>query len=154
MKKKILQRCLLGAPIGLLICQIISILSSLILNDGTYYAVVPELITICKSEINAVIIQTICALIYGSMWAVSSVIWGIDKLSIFKQSFIHFLITSIFTFPIACITRWMNHTFFGVLSYFGIFATIYFIIWIIQYLLMRKKIKQLNTKIKYNNQDN
>lgn len=150
MKKNILKRCLVGAPIGLLIAQVISIWISVIINDGTYYAVVPELITICKSETNAVIMQTICALLYGAMWAGSSIIWEIDEWSILKQSSIHFLITSIVTFPVAYITRWMEHTVSGVISYFAIFLMIYVGIWITQYLSMKKKIEQLNAKVKEN----
>ncbi len=150
MKKNILKRCLVGAPIGLLIAQVISIWISVIINDGTYYAVVPELITICKSETNAVIMQTICALLYGAMWAGSTIIWEIDEWSILKQSSIHFLITSIVTFPVAYITRWMEHTVSGVISYFAIFLMIYVGIWITQYLSMKKKIEQLNAKVKEN----
>ena len=150
MKKNILKRCLVGAPIGLLIAQVISIWISVIINDGTYYAVVPELITICKSETNAVIMQTICALLYGAMWAGSTIIWEIDEWSILKQSSIHFLITSIVTFPVAYITRWMEHTVSGVISYFAIFLLIYVGIWITQYLSMKKKIEQLNAKVKEN----
>lgn len=82
MKKTILKRCFMGAPIGVLVGQIISIWISVTINDGTYYAVVPELIDICKSETNAVIMQTICTLLYGIVWAGSSVVWEIDEWSI------------------------------------------------------------------------
>ena len=138
----------MGAPIGLAFAQMMCIVISLLINDGNYYTVVPELITICKSETNAVIVQTICALIYGAVWAGISVIWEMDEWSILKQSVIHFLISSIVTFPIAYITRWMEHSISGVLFYYGIFATIYVGIWLSQYLAMRKKIEQLNAKIK------
>lgn len=149
---KLLQRCLVGAPIGLLVCQMISIVISVIIHDGTYYAVVPELIPICKSEVNAVIVQTVCALLYGSVWAGSSVIWEIDEWSLLKQSSIHFLITSIVTFPVAYMTRWMQHTISGIVSYFGIFVTIYVFIWITQYFSMKSKIAQLNSKVKENSE--
>ncbi len=150
MKKIILKRCLAGAPIGLFICQITCIMVSLLINDGTYYTVVPDLITVCKTETNAVIVQTLCALLYGAMWGGISVIWELDSWSILKQSVIHFLISSSITFPIAYFTRWMEHTLGGILFYFGIFATIYVGIWISQYLSMKKKIEQLNAKVKEN----
>ena len=44
MKKKVIIRCLIGAPIGLALSTIITIAISLTLGDGHYYAVVPELI--------------------------------------------------------------------------------------------------------------
>lgn len=150
MKKEIIKRSFIGALLGLLICQILSIFISFIINDGTYYAVVPDLITICKTETNAVIVQTICALLYGAVWGGISVIWEMDDWSILKQSVVHFLISSIVTFPVAYFTRWMHHSVMGVLSYFGIFAVIYVIIWISQYLSMKKKIQQLNEKVQEN----
>ena len=43
MKKRILCRALIGAPIGLAISTAITIFSSLIYGDGNYYPVVPVL---------------------------------------------------------------------------------------------------------------
>lgn len=152
MKKKIIKelknRCFIGMLSGLLISQSISILISLIKNDGNYYHVAPELIAVCKNETYAVIVQTLCAFIYGAVWVGSTVIWQIDKWSILKQNFIHFLITSIVVFPIAYITHWMNHSVVGVLVYFGTFAIAYVIIWLTQYLHIKKKVAQLNAGVK------
>lgn len=150
MKKVILLRCLYGGPIGLLICHVISIAISVSINDGSYYAVVPELISICHSETNAVILQTICAFVYGAIWASISVIWEIDEWSIIKQSIIHFSISSIVTFPIAYTMRWMEHSIAGVISYFIMFVSIYIGIWIYKYLTIRNKIKKMNEKVKEN----
>ena len=44
MKKELIKRCLLGAPLGLAISTVITILISLIVGDGRYYAVVPQLV--------------------------------------------------------------------------------------------------------------
>lgn len=152
MKKKIIKelrnRCLIGIPTGLVICQIISILISLIKNDGNYYHVAPELITVCKSETYAVIVQTLCAFVYGAVWAGSTIIWQIDEWSFLKQNIIHFLITSIIAFPIAYITGWMNHTLIGILSYFCTFAITYVAIWLTQYFEMKKKVARLNAVVK------
>jgi len=150
MKNEILKRGFSGALIGLLICHIISIWISLLINDGSYYSVVPELINLCKNETNAVIMQTICALLYGAVWGGITVIWEIDEWSLLKQTVIHFLISSVVTFPIAYVTRWMQHTIKGMLSYFGIFAVIYIIIWVSQYLNMKKKIQSMNAKVREN----
>ena len=45
MKKRILCRALIGAPIGLAISTAITIFSSLIYGDGNYYPVVPALVS-------------------------------------------------------------------------------------------------------------
>ena len=75
MKKRILCRALIGAPIGLAISTAITIFSSLIYGDGNYYPVVPALVEQCGNEINAVVAQMIASLLYGAVWAGASVIW-------------------------------------------------------------------------------
>ena len=65
MKKKVILRCLIGAPIGLSISFMITLIISVIINKGEYYPVVPQLTALCGNELNAVIIQAVCSLIYG-----------------------------------------------------------------------------------------
>ena len=143
---KALRRALIGMPIGLLISTVITIIISLCKGDGHYYAVVPALIEDCGSEINAVLIQFICSLLYGAVFAGATVIWETDW-SLTKMTVVHLLICSAATFPIAYLMRWMKHTAGGVLAYFGIFLAIYAVIWISQYSRMKKQIRALNQKV-------
>ena len=147
MLKKVLLRCLLGAPLGLAIGTVITIVISLFVGDGTYYAVVPELIRDCGSEINAVVFQSVLSLIYGAAWAGASVVWENERWSILKQTVTHLIICSAATFPIAYFARWMPHNLNGVLLYFGIFVVIYIGIWLAQYTAMKKKVKQINERL-------
>ena len=147
MLKKVLLRCLLGAPLGLAIGTVITIVISLFVGDGTYYAVVPELIRDCGSEINAVVFQSVLSLIYGAAWAGASVVWENERWSILKQTVTHLIICSAATFPIAYFARWMPHNLNGVLLYFGIFVVIYIGIWLSQYTAMKKKVKQINERL-------
>ena len=150
MKRKVLLRCLAGAPIGLAISTIITIIISLTVNDGVYYAVVPELIDDCGNELNAVILQAVLSLIYGAAWAGASVIWEMDNWSILKQTAVHLVVCSLSTFPIAYFTRWMPHNVKGILLYFGIFFGIYLIIWLSQYSAMKKRVEQINERLNRN----
>ncbi|KAA8674831.1 DUF3021 family protein [Clostridium sp. HV4-5-A1G] len=50
--------------------------------------------------------------------------------------------------PIAYFSHWMEHTFAGIVSYYGIFIAIYIIIWFIQYSMWKYRIRQINNKIK------
>lgn len=147
MLKKVLLRCLFGAPIGLAIGTIITIIISLTFGDGMYYAVVPELIQDCGSEINAVVFQSILSLIYGAAWAGASLVWENERWSILKQTVIHLIICSAATFPIAYFARWMPHNANGVLLYFGIFAVVYAGVWLSQYSAMKKKVQQINERL-------
>ncbi|MBQ9136871.1 MAG: DUF3021 domain-containing protein [Lachnospiraceae bacterium] len=148
MKKELIKRCFAGAPIGFTICVGITIVISLIVGDGTYYPVVPELIKICGSEVNAVLVQAIVGLLYGAMFGGTSLIWEMEKWSLLRQTITHLLIVSITTIPIAYFMHWMNHSILGVLAYMGTFFAIYAIIWISIYLSIRNKLNKINAKVK------
>ena len=146
MKKMILRRCLAGAPIGLAISTIITIIVSLNMGDGKYYAVSPQLAADCGSEINAVVIQAIFSMLYGAAFSGASLIWDTEW-SLTKMTAVHFLICSAATFPTAYLMRWMEHSVGGVLLYFVQFVVIYVIIWIISYMATKRKIEAFNKKI-------
>ena len=146
--KKLLKRCLLGAPLGLAISTVITIVISICVGDGMYYAVVPELIADSGSEINAVVIQAVLSLVYGAAWAGASIVWETDGWSLLKQTVVHLLVCSAATFPIAYFARWMPHNAKGIALYFGIFVAIYLVVWLSQYSAMKKRVKQINEKLK------
>lgn len=148
MKKKAIYRGLFGFPIGVFIGYTITIIISLFWGNGYYSPVVPSLVEQCGSEISAVILQFFLSGILGSACAASSVVWENDNWSILKQSVIHFLILSFTMLPIAYFMHWMEHTFIGIAIYFGIFIVIYVLIWAIQYNIWKRRIKQINDKIK------
>ena len=139
---------MVGAPIGLAISTVITILISLSKGDGKYYAVVPELIADLGSEIGAVTIQALCSMLYGAAFAGASVIWDSDW-NLTKMTVVHFLICSAATFPIAYLMRWMEHSTGGVLKYFGLFVAIYVVIWISQYMKIKKNVSALNKKVNH-----
>lgn len=151
MKNKLLSRCLIGAPVGLAISTMITIVISLIVGDGNFYPVVPEFITDCGNEMNAVLLQAVFSLLYGAAWAGASVIWEIESWSILRQTLTHLAVCSLATFPIAYFMRWMDHTVFGGVLYFGIFFAIYLVIWLVQYSAIKKRVEELDKKVRQSN---
>ena len=149
MKKNIIRRCLIGGLIGIAISTVITIIISLALNDGAYHAISPELAADFGSEIRAVTIQAFFSMLYGAAFGGASVVWDTDW-SLTKMTVIHLIICSAATFPTAWIMRWMDHSTAGVLRYFGIFVLIYAAIWCSQYVVMKRKIMAMNTKIGQN----
>lgn len=147
MFKTIAKRSLLGAVIGVFISHVIAIIISLCIADGSFYAVVPQLIEATGSEINAVLLQAACSIFYGAVFGGISVIWELDSWSILKQTVVHFLVVSIATLPVAYVTHWMHHSVLGMIIYFGIFAVIYAFIWFGQYMAVKSNIIQMNTKV-------
>lgn len=147
MKKKAIERGLLGIPIGIAISYVITILISLGWGDGSYYPCVPALIESAGSEIGAVLIQTVLGALLGLVYGAASVIWEMEEWSLAKQTVVCFLIYSVSMLPIAYAANWMEHSLSGVLVYFGIFCAIFVIIWISQYLGWKHRIKKINHKI-------
>lgn len=147
MKKKVILRSLLGAPAGVAINYMITILISLAIADGSFYPVVPELAADCGSEMNAVLLQTVFSLLYGAVWGGASVIWEMEKWSLLRMTATHLVLCSVVTFPVAFLMRWMPHNIPGIALYFVIFLSIYLFIWITLYRTMKKQIAQINRKV-------
>lgn len=148
MKKKLIGHGLLGFPLGITIGFVITIIVSVCIGDGSFYPVTPELLNAMDNELSAVVLQTMLCGIMGSGFAMASVIWEIDSWSIAKQTGIYFAIICAVMLPIAYITGWMQHSVAGVLLYIGIFVAIFIVLWIIQYLGWKSKIKKMNDGIK------
>ncbi len=148
MKKALLLRCLLGAPIGLAISTCITMLCSAAIGDGNYYPVLPALIQSCGGELNAVLLQGACSLLYGAAWAGASVIWQMERWSLLRQTLTHLLVCSAASFPIAYFMYWMPHSMRGALLYFGIFAAAYFVIWLWQYVTIACRLRRMNENIR------
>jgi len=147
MKKIVLQRALLGIPLGICLGFAITILISLIIGNGEYLPVPPQLVLDLGNEINAVLVQTLLCGILGAGFAAASVIWEMEDWSLVKQTGLYFLISSLLMIPVAWLANWMEHNFRGFVIYFGIFLILFVIIWLIQYLFIRENIKKMNAKI-------
>jgi len=148
MKKQVLLRSLLGIPMGIAVGYIITIIISVGWGGGHYYPCVPALVNRMNSEICAVILQAVLCGLLGSVFGASSVIWEIENWSIVKQTGIYFLIIALVLMPIAYLANWMKHSFFGFMTYFGFFVLIFILIWLIQYLFLRKTINKITGRIK------
>ena len=128
--KKAFQRALIGMPIGVTISTVITIIISLCKGDGHYYAVVPALTADLGSESCAVLIQFLCSLLYGAVFA------------------------GVFQRPLTLVSDPLDPRFDALKAdpeiYFGIFLAIYLVIWIIEYTRMRKGVDDLNRKMRGN----
>lgn len=147
MKKKILLRSFTGAPIGVTISYIITVIVSLCIGDGNYYVAQPQLVTELGGEMNAVLAQIICSLIFGAAYGGGSVIWEMESWSLLKMTVAHLILISVSTFPISYVMHWLPHNFWGIIIYCAIFFSIYAGIWFAQYFSIKKNIQRLNEEI-------
>lgn len=146
--KKVISRALLGFPIGVFVTCLISLIISLIIGEGNYFAASPQIIEVYKGELNAVILQFGLSGILGSIYAAASLIWDIDNWSILKQTVTHFWVISLGLLPIAYLLYWMEHSLKGILVYFGVFISMYIFIWMSLYISYKIKIKNINSSLK------
>lgn len=143
MIRNIFLRGLAGIPIGIMIQQFIGIISSLVVNDGNYYPVVPFAVETFGTVTNTVIGQVLLSSLMGFIFSASSLIWE-NTWSLTKQTITVFCIYISTMLPIAWILKWMHPSLSGVLMYIGIFILIFISIWIGMYFNMKAKIKELN----------
>ena len=144
MKKKIMMRSLLCAPLGLSISTLITIGISLCIADGTYYPVVPQFEQVCGSELSAVVLQAVLSLVYGAVWGGASVVWQIDHWSLLRQTVTHLVICSLSTFFVAYTAYWMAHDTASIVGYFTLFFIIYAVIWLWQCYWLRRGLAKIN----------
>lgn len=147
MKKKIIGRTVVGFFIGIAIGQIISVLISLIAGKGEFLVCVPDFTALIGNEAAAAAVQTLLCGIIGIGYAAASLIWESEKLNIAAQTGICFGIFAVTLLPIAYFTNWMEHSALGVLGYMGIFAASFVVVWLNQYLLLRRRINAINAKM-------
>lgn len=147
MKKKLLVRSLLGAPIGVTVTLVVTIIISLCTGQGDYYPAPHELMELCGNWMNAVLVQTVCALFVGAAFGASSVVWDMERWSMLKQTLVHFVAIVVSSFPLAYVMYWIPHYFLGALCYVALFVVVYAVIWILMYFSAKAKIKRLNEKL-------
>ena len=146
MRKKLLQRIFQGFFIGIAVGQLICVLISL-MNGEDFIICSPEFIELTGSEAAAAAVQTLLCGVIGSGFSGASVIWETDTLSIAAQSGLCFAIYAVILLPAAYITGWAEHSLAGLLSYAGIFAASFAVVWIIQYIVWKKRLAAINKKL-------
>lgn len=146
MKKKIIERTVVGFVIGIAIGQVISVLISLISGKGEFFVCAPAFTELIGNEAAAAI-QTLLCGVMGMGYAAASLIWESEKLNIATQTGICFGIYAVALLPIAYFTNCMEHSVLGVLGYIGIFVASFVVVWLNQYLLLKRRIKAINAKM-------
>jgi len=146
-KKNIFVRALVGAPLGVTVSYFITVAISITIGDGSYYPIEPELAADFGNELNAVLAQTLCSLIYGAAFGGASAVWDMDRWSLARMTVTHLIIVCAATFPIAWLMRWMPRSAAGIAVYFGIFLGIYLLIWLSQYSAIKRRIRLINEKL-------
>ncbi len=146
--KKALLRGLIGIPLMVTLSYAITITTSLLWGDGHYSPVIPAFVDAVGSESGAVALQFLLTALMGFDFAAASALWQLERWSLAAQTVCHFSLISLGTLPVAWICQWTEYIPGGLLSYFGIFAAIYLVIWLSIAAAMRRKVRAVNQKLK------
>ena len=103
---------------------------------------VPQVISGIRDERLEVLEEDVLIRIYAGA---GSVIWEIEQWSIARQTGTYFLAAMM---PVAYFSYWMEHSVRGFLIYFCIFTVIFIVIWLVQYMFMRRDVNNINAKLK------
>ena len=95
----------------------------------------------------AVVLQTILCGIVGAGLGGGTVVWQVQKWSIFRQTAVYFAVACLIMLPVAYFMRWMEHSFAGFMIYFGIFVIIFIVFWGMNYLINKRLAEKMNKKL-------
>lgn len=143
MKKKVWQRGLCGAPVGLMIFMGIFLSLAYLRGDGELH-VGYYLIRIYGTEVNAMTAACIGAMMIGILWSAASVLYETDW-NLVMQTVIHALVCVLPSMAIAWAMYWIPRNRDGILQYAMLFGMIYGAVWLIQYMDRKKRVRQMNT---------
>lgn len=146
MKRKILRRCLSGAPVGLTVFVFINLLFAHLRGSGQlgigYY-----LIRVYGNEVNAATALTLSAMAIGMLWSAASLIFETDW-NLLVQTLVHGICCVIPSLAIAWAMYWIPRSGGGIVSYALLFTLIYVVVWLGQYLSMKKRLRKINRQLK------
>lgn len=151
MKRKVVLRAMMGIPLGIALGYLITIVISLIWGEGRYLACTPGLTGLVGSEVAAVTVQAALCGALGASFGACSLIWEMERWSLLKQSAVYFGITALVMLPMAWLCGWMQHSLAGFAAYTAIFAGIFAVIWLAQYLRLRKKVRGMDRRVREEN---
>ncbi len=151
MKKITVQSILIGTVIGISIGYLIGLVISIglargeVIPYGEVYLVAPKVVARYGNEFNAVLLQTVVTAILGISCLHANLIFKQEHWSLLKQTVIHFFVIIIPVMLASLLLDWSG----GHEIYMLVFAVkIYFAIWVINYLHIKKKINKLNQQLK------
>ncbi len=145
--KKALSRGALGIPIGITIGYGITVVMDLAFGGGEFSPVVPAMAEAFGTESAAVAVQFGLLCVMGFVFGFASCAWEVENWSLLKQTVIHFCSITPTAMLAAGICRWAEYTPGGLWGYFAIFVAIYVLIFIIEMLAAREKVKRANQKL-------
>lgn len=147
--KTVIKLAVIGALLGMVICTAITLITSFFSESGKLLFCAPELIKIIGGYPLAVAFELAVSALYGALVVGASVVYDIDEWSVLKSTVIHCAITLCSYYLTGFVLRWFSIADVKEnLIMLTVFAVIYFLIWLINYIKYKSQIKQFNEDLK------
>ena len=144
MKKKVLLRALLGAPLGVFICQSIALIMSITRGE----LVVVAIPAAQMEPVSAALLQYVMSALLGATFAGASCIFELDRWSLLKQTIIHFFTVMPVMFIVTYVCQWVPFELAHILGFIGVFLATYILCWYTQYRFWSRKVRDVNKMLK------
>lgn len=146
MKKQVGVRAPIGFCVGVTIGTLICILISFMEGNGEFRGVIPQIQALVETEIAAVTVQTLWFGLIGIVFAEATLLFELERWSLFRQYAVHFLVTGSFYLPFMILTNLPFQSRMIPIVVFNILLT-YGINWGIHYHIKKKQIAAINAAL-------
>ena len=147
LKKKFLSMFIAGVPLGMIVCLIITALTSTgYVDDGRLHFVAQGFSDFIGNETRALLIQELVTGLYGGIVMGATVAYEVEKWSILRSTLTHFIITFTCYFATGTFLRWYSPSNMAdLLGMFAIMLVSYVLIWLFNYLGYRAEVRKINS---------
>lgn len=137
----------IGYLIGVVTMVVINVILSFLRGGEVMVNASAELVALLGNDLHAAILQYVIAGFLGMAWAGASAIFGIESWSLARRTVVHALIMFPVMLAVALGLRWIPVRLAAILSFLAIVAIIYVVMWLTQYLIIRKNVEDINQKL-------
>jgi len=141
-----------GSIIGVFIGLTMSCIFSYMFADGKYYPMNPfswsgNYFYSLYSETTVFLIAIASWVCLGILFIFAGKVYQREDWSVFKMTVIHFIIVTIFFFPLSILSGWYPFTARSLVQFFLIFLLVYILFWIISFTINIIRINKINKKL-------
>lgn len=143
MLTKVLKRAGIGLAIGIVVGNLIAILTGTSATEGVTFASKQLLDMSGGNPVIAMILQSLFSGLYGALCFAGMTFYDAERLPLAAATAIHATIIILTFIPIALLLGWVS-SIIEILIIASMQLVAFFIIWLIMYLIYKKQVKELN----------
>ncbi len=143
MLAKIFKRAGLGFLIGIVIGNVIAILTGTSATDGVTFASKQLLDMAGGSSVIAMVYQSLFSGLYGALCFAGMSFYEAERLPLAAATALHAALIILTYVPIGLLLGWVSNI-IEILIIAGMQLVAFFIIWLIMYLIYKNQVKELN----------